>query len=75
MKMVITCMVKILNDNMIIKYSKIISIYMRLMGNYPTFSYSSSVGEIRLIKENFYKSGDNGVFQALTCQDVKFNLY
>ena len=29
-------------------------------------AYASSVGEIGLIEESFYRTGDNGAFQALT---------
>lgn len=32
---------------------------------YPILAYASSVGEVGLIKENFYRSGDNGAFQGL----------
>lgn len=31
----------------------------------PILAYASSVGEIGLINENFYRSGDNGAFQGL----------
>ena len=32
---------------------------------YPILAYTSSVGEIGIIEENFYRSGDNGAFQGL----------
>ena len=33
--------------------------------NKPILAYTSSVGEIGLINESFYRSGDNGAFQGL----------
>lgn len=33
--------------------------------DYPILAYASSVGEIGMIDENFYRSGDNGAFQGL----------
>lgn len=42
--------------------------------NYPILAYTSSVGEIGLIKESFYRSGDNGAFQWLFPKNYKFNL-
>lgn len=33
--------------------------------NYPILAYASSVGEIGMIDESFYRSGDNGAFQGL----------
>lgn len=33
--------------------------------NKPILAYASSVGEIGLINESFYRSGDNGAFQGL----------
>lgn len=33
--------------------------------NHPILAYSSSVGEIGMINESFYRSGDNGAFQGL----------
>lgn len=32
---------------------------------YPILAYTSSVGEIGMIDESFYRSGDNGAFQGL----------
>ena len=31
----------------------------------PILAYTSSVGEIGMVEESFYRSGDNGAFQAL----------
>lgn len=42
--------------------------------NYPILAYTSSVGEIWLIKESFYRSGDNGAFQGLFPKNHKFNF-
>jgi len=42
--------------------------------NYPILAYTSSVGEIGLIKESFYRSGDNGAFQGLFPISYKFNI-
>ena len=33
--------------------------------NHPILAYTSSVGEIGMIDESFYRSGDNGAFQGL----------
>jgi len=33
--------------------------------NFPILAYTSSVGEIGIIEESFYRSGDNGAFQGL----------
>jgi hypothetical protein len=41
---------------------------------YPILAYTSSVGEIGIIKESFYRSGDNGAFQGLFPKEYKFNL-
>lgn len=41
---------------------------------YPILAYTSSVGEIGLIKESFYRSGDNGAFQGLFSKNYKFKL-
>lgn len=41
---------------------------------YPILAYTSSVGEIGLIKESFYRSGDNGAFQGLYSKNHKFTL-
>lgn len=40
--------------------------------NKPILAYTSSVGEIGMISESFYRSGDNGAFQGLF---PKFNNY
>lgn len=40
--------------------------------NYPILAYTSSVGEIGLIDESFYRSGDNGAFQGLFPRTRKF---
>ena len=37
----------------------------RVDENYPILAYASSVGEVGLIKESFYRSGNNGAFQGL----------
>ena len=42
--------------------------------NYPILAYASSVGEIGLIKESFYRSGDNGAFQGLFPKKRKYSL-
>ena len=42
--------------------------------NYPILAYTSSVGEIGLIKESFYRSGNNGAFQGLFPKNYKFKL-
>lgn len=39
---------------------------------YPILAYTSSVGEIGIIKESFYRSGNNGAFQALFSKQHKF---
>ena len=41
---------------------------------YPILAYTSSVWEIWLIKESFYRSGDNGAFQGLFAKSYKYNL-
>lgn len=41
----------------------------------PILAYTSSVGEIGMICEPFYRSGDNGAFQGLFSKDHKFNKY
>lgn len=41
--------------------------------DYPILAYTSSVGEIGIIAESFYRSGDNGAFQGLFPKDHKFN--
>lgn len=40
---------------------------------YPILAYTSSVGEIGMITESFYRSGDNGAFQGLFPKKHKFN--
>ena len=42
--------------------------------NYPILAYASSVGEIGLIKESFYRSGNNGAFQGLFSKEHKYTL-
>lgn len=39
---------------------------------YPILAYTSSVGEIGIIKESFYRSGNNGAFQGLFSKNHKF---
>lgn len=39
----------------------------------PILAYTSSVGEIGMIKESFYRSGDNGAFQGLFPKFEKYN--
>lgn len=39
---------------------------------YPILAYTSSVGEIGIIKESFYRSGNNGAFQGLFPKNHKF---
>ena len=41
---------------------------------YPILAYTSSVGEIGIIKESFYRSGNNGAFQGLFSKEHKFTL-
>ena len=41
---------------------------------YPILAYTSSVGEIGIIKESFYRSGDNGAFQGLFSKNHKFTF-
>ncbi len=41
-------------------------------GQYPILAYTSSVGEIGIIKESFYRSGNNGAFQGLFPKKHKF---
>ena len=41
---------------------------------FPIMAYTSSVGEIGIINESFYRSGDNGAFQGLFSKDHKFTL-
>lgn len=42
---------------------------------HPILAYTSSVGEIGLIEESFYRSGDNGAFQALIPKDKSISRY
>ena len=37
----------------------------KVNAKYPILAYTSSVGEIGMIEESFYRSGDNGAFQGL----------
>ena len=40
--------------------------YLQIVkSNYPILAYTSSVGEIGIIEESFYRSGNNGAFQGL----------
>ena len=41
---------------------------------HPILAYTSSVGEIGIIKESFYRSGDNGAFQGLFSKEHQFTL-
>lgn len=41
----------------------------------PVLAYTSSVGEIGMICEPFYRSGDNGAFQGLFSKHHQFNKY
>lgn len=41
----------------------------------PILAYTSSVGEIGMICEPFYRSGDNGAFQGLFSKHHQFNKY
>ena len=41
----------------------------------PILAYTSSVGEIGMICEPFYRSGDNGAFQGLFSKNYQFNKY
>lgn len=40
----------------------------------PILAYTSSVGEIGIIKESFYRTGDNGAFQGLFSKEHKFSF-
>lgn len=42
--------------------------------NYPILAYTSSAAEIGMIKESFYRTGDNGAFQGLIPKE-KYNRY
>lgn len=52
-----------------------IYIYIKLNLGHPILAYTSSVGEIGLIEESFYRSGDNGAFQALIPKDNQISKY
>lgn len=39
----------------------------------PILAYASSVGEIGIITESFYRTGDNGAFQGLFSKEHKFS--
>lgn len=41
--------------------------------NQPILAYTSSVGEIGMISESFYRSGNNGAFQGLFFKFEKYN--
>ncbi len=43
--------------------------------NQPILGYTSSVGEIGMIEESFYRSGNNGAFQGLFAKEHKYNKY
>lgn len=47
----------------------------RVDPKYPILAYTSSVGEIGMIEEDFYRSGDNGAFQGLYPIKHKFDRY
>ncbi|EMG83205.1 restriction endonuclease subunit S [Helicobacter pylori] len=46
----------------------------RISPKKPILAYASSVGEIGLIKESFYRSGDNGAFQGLFPRFKNYNV-
>lgn len=46
----------------------------RISPKKPILAYASSVGEIGLIKESFYRSGDNGAFQGLFPRFKDYNV-
>ncbi|MGL2798317.1 restriction endonuclease subunit S [Helicobacter pylori] len=46
----------------------------RMSPKKPILAYASSVGEIGLIKESFYRSGDNGAFQGLFPRFKDYNV-
>jgi hypothetical protein len=49
--------------------------YLQIVASkHPILAYTSSVGEIGIIKESFYRSGDNGAFQGLFPKNHKFKL-
>ncbi|MBP5200837.1 MAG: restriction endonuclease subunit S [Schwartzia sp.] len=43
--------------------------------DYPILAYTSSVGEIGMIDESFYRSGDNGAFQGLFPKSRPYSRY
>ena len=45
----------------------------RVDANQPILAYTSSVGEIGMIEESFYRSGDNGAFQGLFPKHKKYS--
>ncbi len=47
----------------------------RVDPEYPILAYTSSVGEIGIIDESFYRSGDNGAFQGLFPKAHKCNTF
>lgn len=42
---------------------------------HPILAYASSTGSIGIIEESFYRSGDNGAFQALIPKSNKLNYH
>lgn len=51
-------------------------IYLHVIDpKHPILAYTSSVGEIGMIDESFYRSGDNGAFQGLFSKEYNFNRY
>lgn len=51
------------------------SIYLHEVDpEHPLLAYASSVGEIGMITESFYRSGDNGAFQGLFPKDHRPNV-
>ncbi|EJB79528.1 type IIS restriction enzyme protein [Helicobacter pylori Hp H-6] len=46
----------------------------RMSPKKPILAYASSVGEIGLIKESFYRSGNNGAFQGLFPRFKDYNV-
>ena len=47
----------------------------RIDPDFPILAYTSSVGEVGMIEESFYRSGDNGAFQGLFPKMHKFNRF
>lgn len=55
---------------------KLKDIYLhKIEPKFPILAYTSSVGEIGMIEESFYRSGDNGAFQGLFPKMHKFNRF